>query len=410
MTTITVSGYDDAFATLRVRDLVQALYDEGSVIMEGVLLTLHGEAHRDRRRLENRVFRREIFRYYEREVIPRTIERTLSPFVARGKADLVVLGYRVTMNLTADFAGIDRPDQTPEETEALLALVLKFSEGATLVHSKRDHEQVRSEVRDALGEFDRNFLQPSIARRRELLARLSRGELDEKQLPKDVLTVLLRNEERLPLPDDLLRREIAFYLQAGSHSTANSVTHAMHEIFEWCDSHPEDIARLDREPLFLQRCIHESMRLHPASPVAWRKPIRPVELPGGQSVAAGDKVIVDMRAANTDPAVFGPDAAEFNPYRDLGRGVQPFGLTFGGGIHACPGQDLDGGAVPKPESDGAEPDDHLFGTVFLLVDSLRRCGARRDPARPPEPDAKTERPNWGQYFVVFEAASEQART
>ena len=63
MTTVTVSGYDDAFATLRVRDLAQALYDEGAVIMEDVLLTLHGEAHRDRRRLENRVFRREIFRY-----------------------------------------------------------------------------------------------------------------------------------------------------------------------------------------------------------------------------------------------------------------------------------------------------------------------------------------------------------
>ena len=169
MTTITVSRYDDAFATLRVRDLAQALYDEGAVIMEGVLLTLHGKAHRDRRRLENRVFRREIFRYYEREVIPRTIERSIAPFVARGHADLVALGYRVTMNLTADFAGIDRPNQTSEETEALLALVVKFSEGATLVHSTRDHEQVRAEVRDALGEFDRIFLQPSIARRRELL-------------------------------------------------------------------------------------------------------------------------------------------------------------------------------------------------------------------------------------------------
>ncbi|MFP8882242.1 MAG: cytochrome P450 [Myxococcota bacterium] len=413
MTTITVSRYDDAFATLRVRDLAQALYDEGAVIMEGVLLTLHGKAHRDRRRLENRVFRREIFRYYEREVIPRTIERSIAPFVARGHADLVALGYRVTMNLTADFAGIDRPNQTSEETEALLALVVKFSEGATLVHSTRDHEQVRAEVRDALGEFDRIFLQPSIARRRELLARMERGDIDETELPKDVLTVLLRNEERLPLPEDLLRREIAFYLQAGSHSTANSVTHAMHEIFEWCDSHTEDVARLEAEPLFLQRCIHESMRLHPASPVAWRKPVCPVELPSGQSVGDGDKVVVDMCAANTDPAVFGDDAAEFNPHRSLAHGVQPFGLTFGGGIHACPGQDLDGGAVPKSESrdaPAASLEEHLFGTVFLLVESLRGRGARRDPARPPERDARTRRSNWGRYFVIFGDAGEPVGT
>ncbi len=413
MTTISVSRYDEAFATLRVRGLAQALYDEGAVIMEGVLLTLHGDAHRDRRRLENRVFRREFFRYYEREVIPRTIERTIAPFVARGCADLVVLGYRVTMNLTADFAGIDRPNQTPRETEALLALVVKFSEGATLVHSTRDHEMVRAEVRDALGEFDRVFLQPSIARRRELLARMERGEIDESVLPGDVLTVLLRNQERLPLPEDLLLREIAFYLQAGSHSTANSVTHAMHDLFEWCDSHPEDIARLETEPLFLQRCIHESMRLHPASPVAWRKPMGRVALPSGQSVGDGDKVVVDMRAANTDPAVFGADATQFNPYRSLPRGVQPFGLTFGGGIHACPGQDLDGGTVPKPElhgASGAALEEHLFGAVFLLVESLRGLGARRDTVRPPERDARTERSNWGQYFVVFNAASETLGT
>jgi len=402
MTTVTVSHYADAFATLRARDLVQALYEEGAVIMEGVLLTLHGDAHRDRRRLENRVFRREIFRYYEREVIPHTIERTIAPFVERGRADGVVLGYRVTMNLTADFAGIDRPLQTPEETEALLALVVKFSEGATLVHSTRDHERVRAEVRDALAEFGRVFLQPSIARRRSLLGRFERGEIDEAALPKDVLTVLLRNEERLPLPDDLLRREIAFYLQAGAHSTANSVSHALHEIFEWSAAHPEDVGRLDADPLFLQRCIHESMRLHPASPVAWRRPACPVALPTGERVSAADKVIVDMRAANADPNVFGADAHLFNPHRRLARGVQPFGLTFGGGIHACPGQDLDGGAVPKPDTD---VDDHLFGSVFLLVRALRARGARPDPQRPPRRDAKTERPNWGSYPLLFGRAA-----
>jgi cytochrome P450 len=413
MTTVTVSRYDDAFATLRIRDLAQALYDEGAVIMEGVLLTLHGQAHRDRRRLENRVFRRDIFRYYERDVIPLTIERTIAPFVEQGRADLVVLGYRVTMNLTADFAGIDRPNQTPEETEALLGLVVKFSEGATLVHSKRDHEQVRAEVREALAVFDQVFLQPSIARRRELLASMERGDIDETELPRDVLTVLLRNEDRLPLPDDLLLREIAFYLQAGSHSTANSVTHAMHDIFEWCDAHPEDVARLETQALFLQRCIHESMRLHPASPVAWRKPLCPVELPSGEFVASGDKVVVDMRAANTDPAIFGGDAAEFNPARSLPRGVQPFGLTFGGGVHACPGQDLDGGAVPKPDvqsAPGQPLEDHLFGAVFLLVEALRSRGARRDPLRPAARDANTERPNWGQYFVVFEPAGRSVAT
>ena len=36
------------------------------------------------------------------------------------------------------------------------------------------------------------------------------------------------NEDDINLDDDV--KKIAFYLQAGSHSTANSMTHTFHEI------------------------------------------------------------------------------------------------------------------------------------------------------------------------------------
>jgi cytochrome P450 len=401
MKTVTVESYRDVANALRNRFLVQALYDEGGVVMEDVLLTLHGDAHRDRRRLENRVFRREIFRSYEREIFPPTIAKTLEPHAAAGRADLVELGYRITMNLTADFAGIDRPEETPAETEALLELVRKFSEGATLVHSRRDKAEVRSEVREALDAFEERFLLPSIARRRALLERFAAGQLAAASLPRDVLTVLLRNEDRLPLPFAVLRREMAFYLQAGAHSTANSATHAVHEIFAWCAARQEDARRLAGDPLFLQRCVHESLRLHPASPVAWRRPECPVHLErddGGDRVDTGDKVVIDMLQANRDPAVFGEDASRFNPHRELPRDVMPFGLTFGKGMHACLGQDLDGGLVPKGDVD---PETHLYGTVTLIVRMLLEAGARPDPEQPPERDARTERPNWGRYPILF---------
>jgi cytochrome P450 len=396
--TVTVQSYRDVAHTLRNRFLRQALYDEGGVVMEDVLLTLHGEAHRDRRRLENRVFRREIFRSYEQEIFPRTIEKTVAPFVAAGHADGVDLGTRITMNLTADFAGIDRPEQSPSETEALLFLVRKFSEGATLVHSKRDKDEVRAEVRDALDDFEERFLTPSVAHRRALLARLEARTLEAEALPRDVLTVLLRNEDRLPLPHAVLRREMAFYLQAGAHSTGNAATHAMHEIFTWCAQHPGEEAKVDGDPLFLQRCVHESLRLHPASPVAWRRPECPLRLEHGEQVAPEDKVVVDMLGANRDPDVFGPDADRFDPHRALPRDVPPFGLTFGKGMHACLGQDLDGGMVPRNDTD---PEQHLYGSVTLIVRTLRGHGARPDPARPPERDSRTERANWGSYPIVF---------
>jgi cytochrome P450 len=402
MKTVRITRFVEAAHTLRNRHLAQALYDEGRVVMDGVLLTLHGEEHRARRQLENRVFRREIFHAYEREIFPPTIAGTLAPFVAAGRADLVEVGYRITMNLTADFAGLDRPRGSAEETESLLALVRKFSEGATLVHSTRDKEAVRAEVREALVRFEEQFLRPSIERRLAALRAFERGELAEAELPSDVLTVLLRNEDRLPLPPDLLCREMAFYLQAGSHSTANSATHAMHEIFEWLRAHPEDAARVDGDPLFLQRCVHESLRLHPASPVAWRKATQALRLETGEELAEGDRVEIDLRAANRDPELFGADAERFDPRRALPKGVAPFGLSFGKGMHACLGQDLDGGLVPKPDTD---PADHLYGTVGAIVRAYRAAGAQPDPADPPTRDAKTERPNWGRYPVRFAGAA-----
>jgi cytochrome P450 len=55
---------------------------------------------------------------------------------------------------------------------------------------------------------------------------------------------------------------------------------------------------------------------------------------GGQTVKAGEAVLVVLAAANRDPAV-NPDPARFDPLR---RERQSF--TFGLGAHACPGEAL----------------------------------------------------------------------
>ena len=183
---------------------------------------------------------------------------------------LIDCGYRVTLNLTADFAGIDRPEQSPAETEALLHCVKRFSEAATVFHSKRPHAEVIREAGEALEAFDARFLTPSRPRREEALAAFAGGRIDEEALPRDVLTVLLRSYTDLGLTPAVLRREIAFYMQAGAHSTANSTVHAMHHILDWCDTHPGSREELLADRLLLQRFVHESLRLHPASPVARR--------------------------------------------------------------------------------------------------------------------------------------------
>lgn len=398
MTKFETSDYQTIKKALVNRDLKQALYDEGKVIMEGVLLTLHGQEHHQRRKLEHKVFQRDFFKYYEHELFPKTLNETISPFLRKGSADLLDFGYRITMNLTADFAGIDRFKKTPEETENLLILVKIFSQGATLVHSKRPHDEVNMEVTEALGVFEEKFLIPSKNRRLKILKQFNDNKLNEDDLPRDVLTVLLRNVDGINLDDDLIKREIAFYLQAGSHSTANSMVHALHEIFEWTEKHSEDKEKIFNDPIFLQRCVHESMRLHPASPVAWRKPTCPIELDKEIKMNQDDLLIMDLHNANRDKEIFGNDAEEFNPYRELDPNQSIWGLTFGIGLHLCFGRDLDGGLISDEKT---KPEKHQYGIVTLLVRKLLENKVRLDPDNKPLKDMNTERPNWGSYPVLF---------
>ena len=95
--------------------------DRGEIIMDQVLVCLHGDDHRKRRKVENKVFSRETFRLYETDIYPVTLDQTIKPFLKKGKMDLVDFGFRVLLNLTADFSGVDRPEKSPEETETLIS-------------------------------------------------------------------------------------------------------------------------------------------------------------------------------------------------------------------------------------------------------------------------------------------------
>ena len=130
MNEIVITTPDDAREVYRHKQLRQALYDAGEVVMEDVVVNLHGDEHRQRRRLENRLFRRDTFYEYEREMFPAIIQQTVDPYLTEGKAELVDFGHQLMMNLAALTAGVDRPLGTYEETSRLYDYLTTFIEGA----------------------------------------------------------------------------------------------------------------------------------------------------------------------------------------------------------------------------------------------------------------------------------------
>jgi cytochrome P450 len=256
---LTVTTFDDAKEIYRHKDFKQALYDAGEVVMDGVLVNLHGDEHRARRRLENRLFRRETLVHYERDLFPQVIQETLAPHVASGRAELVELSHQLMMNLAALNAGVDRPLKTKEETDSLYGFMMKFIEGATLAHTTRDPQEVTREVEGAKSEFNVQFLAPSIKRRQQLIAAAATDESVE--LPKDILTELLKNEDSLHLPDEIILKEIAFFLLAGAHTSATAFVRTLDNLFNWLDKHPEDRSLVKTDRSFVQRAMFETIRL-----------------------------------------------------------------------------------------------------------------------------------------------------
>jgi cytochrome P450 len=393
-----VTSFSGCVQALRQPDLRQSLYDAAALMMERAVVNLHGQEHRARRGAEAVMFRKDIFLDYEKNVLPQTMEETFAPFLAAGEGDLVDLGYRVMVNLTVDFTGIDRPERSVEETDELLRLLRDFSLAPALGQSRpEDVEPKKQRIAAAMAEFDARFLQPSIARRQALIERWQAGEIAKEDLPRDVLTALLLNQDQLQLTDREYIQEGIFFVLAGAHTTIHSLGHAVHELLEWLDAHPEDRQRLRDDPFFIQQCVHESVRLYPSSPVAKRRAPCPVHLDETGTLDTGEEVVIDLRKANHDKEKFGEDAESFNPHRVV-KGTFRYGLSMGDGMHACIGRHLAIGVDPKP---GADPETHQYGVVPLIVRGLLERGVQRDPSRPAEKDETVTRITWAEYPVLF---------
>lgn len=399
MSEFEVTSYEGCIHALKQLDMRQSLYDEAAFMMGRSLVNLHGKEHRARRNTEATVFRKDVFLHCEKYVLPQTLAETLAPYLAAGKGDLVEIGYRILMNLTVDFAGIDRPERSAEETGDLLDLLKKFSLAPALGQSVGPVvEQKKATIREAMAEFDERFLRPSLQRRRALLAEFNEGRLAADQLPQDVLMELVKAQDKLQMSEEEFLQEGIFFTMAGAHTSIHSLTHAVHELLEWLKAHPEDIPLLRSDPYFIQRCAFESVRLHPSSPVAKRRALCPIDMLDGSTVGEGDEVVINLREANRNPALFGEDPGHFNPHRELAKGQLPYGASMGYGMHACLGRNLAIGVEPKENSTA---EGHQYGTLPLIVEALLKCGIQQDPDGLAKKDETVTRITWAHYPVLF---------
>jgi cytochrome P450 len=161
------------------------------------------------------------------------------------------------------------------------------------------------------------FLLPLLAERR-------------KNPGADFLSALLTVEvagERLDL-DEVLAT-VLLLLLAGHETTANLIASGTLDLI----TNPDQLDLLRRRPELLPSAIEEILRLDPPARLVGRTATVDHRL-AGQEVLAGQRVLVDLAAANRDPVRFA-DPDRF----DIERAATSH-LAFGAGPHFCVGAAL----------------------------------------------------------------------
>jgi cytochrome P450 len=400
--TIVFDRYEDIRAALFDPNLSRSFdrrsYEDGN-IRNGIVSISHGPMHRARRRVENTQFRAETLRLYERELFPRVMNELLDVLIDAERVDLFPIGEMLSVVLAARRAGIDHDPRSLDDIRTLVHDVDVFSQGSAILDAK-DPGAVRALVRQTYVDFERDFVRPSWAARQALVDRVRRGGLPEGELPQDILTVLLlhRNDAALELDDGRIVREVATYLQGGTHTSAQTLVNALDLIFPR-DDRAAIIERVKADRLFAQRVVQETLRLRPTTPKMKRRAEADTEI-GGVRIPQDALVVLDVATANRDPKLFGEGPTDFDPDRTVGPDVARWGLSFGAGAHQCPGRSV-GGGFPIPESFEVDGD-HVFGLVALELQAVAERGVCPDPDSEPERDLRTERfTRWLHFPVRF---------
>ncbi|MFF0214318.1 cytochrome P450 family protein [Streptomyces vinaceus] len=144
------------------------------------------------------------------------------------------------------------------------------------------------------------------------------------------LHALLRDCDEGGLDHDETVSLAALLLIAGHETTTHFIGNAVLALLR----HPEAFDRLRRDPDLVPGALDELLRFDsPVSVATFRHSTQDLRV-GGVDIPAGFPVLIAPGAANRDPAAFpGPDRLDLD--RDAGGH-----LSFGHGIHRCPGAPL----------------------------------------------------------------------
>jgi len=146
----------------------------------------------------------------------------------------------------------------------------------------------------------------------------------------DLISALTRaSDEAETLTDQQVVAFCILLMVAGNETTTNLLGNLLHRLA----GAPDEWAALRADPGLIEGAIEESLRVDSPAQMIMRRATEDVTL-GGETIRAGELVMVYLASANRDPDRW-TDPAIFAPDRERDRHV-----AFGHGVHACIGAPL----------------------------------------------------------------------
>jgi cytochrome P450 len=147
---------------------------------------------------------------------------------------------------------------------------------------------------------------------------------------QDSISRMIRVAEEMeadPMSDRMIRTQLMFLLVAGNETTRN----LLGSLFYRLVTDPAHAKQLRAEPSLVENAVEEILRLEPPVRFLVRRCSHDTTL-DGQKLDPSEPVLVSIEAANRDAAAFDhPD--DFDMQRSRPRDH----VTFGSGVHICPG-------------------------------------------------------------------------
>lgn len=288
-----------------------SLTEKNDPVMASIFF-LFGEAHRRRRGAIIGFFTPQAVKERHMPIMTRTADELMAEFRSKGRARLDHMSTRLTARVVAEIIGL---------TETPLMPMMRRVEGANTTA-----DMWRGGIRKLLAPLKSRYygmsfflrdVKPAIAARR-------------KERRDDLISKLL-DEGR---SDVEILVECSTFALAGLGTTREFIVVAAWHMFGNDELRRRFLEGENSEQLAI---LMEILRLEPQASMIYRTAVEDVSGTLAESIARGERISLNIREANLDEEVVGPEPGRIDPDRAKKHKNNGAWMSFGDGIHTCPG-------------------------------------------------------------------------